>query len=243
MSDTTPAKRGRPRLAPAIEGASAPLRRRGLHEEIRAKLRSLIVEGRLAPGARLGEVELCEALGVSRTPLREALKLLEGENLVEIKPHRGARVSPLDASETADLFEAASGIEAFAARLAAERIANARLDQLALLQDRIEKALREGRLSVYSRLNAEIHREIVAASGNATLVCLHRDLLGRIERARRVALTAFGRLEESTREHRAILEALSAGSGEAAAALLGAHVRRTGEVLRDILGDTKEPSE
>lgn len=243
MSDTTSTKRGRPRLAPAIKGAPSPLRRRGLHEEIRAKLRSLIIQGRLAPGARLGEVELCETLGVSRTPLREALKLLEGENLVEIRPHRGARVTLLDASETGDLFEAASGIEAFAARLAAERITNEQLDRLNLLQERIEKALREGRLSVYSRLNAEIHRDIVAASGNATLACLHHDLLGRIERARRVALTALGRLEESTREHRAILEALSTGNGAAAAALLGAHVRRTGEVARNILGAAKELSE
>lgn len=243
MTNQTPAKRGRPRLAPATADTPIPLRRRSLHEEIRTKLRSMIIKGQLAPGTRLGEVELCDMLGVSRTPLREALKLLEGENLVEIRPHRGARVTMLDASETADLFEAASGIEAFAARLAANRITPEELDQLGLLQDRIEKAMREGRQAVYSRLNAEIHRDIVAASGNSTLTVIHRDLLGRIERARRVALTAFGRPEESIDEHRAILDAIAAKDGDRAAELLGAHVRRTGEVLQGILAKPPETGE
>lgn len=203
----------------------------GLHAEAHRRLRAMIVQGRLAPGARVAEVPLCEALGVSRTPLREALKLLAAEGLIELRPGRGARVAPMKPKEIEDLFETVSGLERVAAEHAARRLTPAELRRLGRLQARMERHHEQGNLEDYFQLNQQIHRLIVAGAKNAVLSATHDQLLARVERARYFALGWRSRWEESVSEHRGVLAALEVGDSERAGALLAAHVLRTGQVV------------
>ena len=159
-------KRGRPRKVLGVGGAMADrtrLQRTSLHERATERLRTLIVRGDLAPDSVLIESELCDLLGVSRTPLREALKLLAVQGLVELRQNRSARIPPIREEDIRDLFEAVSGIERVAAELAARKITPARLDGLRRLQDEIERHFAQGDLQAYFTVNQEIHRAIVAA--------------------------------------------------------------------------------
>ena len=241
-------KPGRERKAPKRQGLAAlrarALRvpRTGLHEQAAKKLRTLIVRGDLLPGEPLLEVGLSEALGISRTPLREALKQLAAEGLVELRLNRGAMVAPLRREELLELFEAVSSIERCAAELAALRITAPDLERLEALQARIEGHRERGELRDYFEINQQIHSAIVSFARNNVLKASHDALLARAERARFLALSADGRWEESVREHRQILAALKARDAERAGRLLGHHVRRTGEIVADTLTKGKTAS-
>lgn len=214
--------------------------RAGLHEQAANELRTLIVRGDLAPGAPLLEVGLSEALGVSRTPLREALKQLAAEGLVVLRLNRGAVVAPLHHEELTELFEAVSGIERCAAELAAARMTVQDVARLEMLQKRIERHRERGELRDYFEINQEIHRTIVGFARNNVLKASHDALLARAERARFLALSADGRWDESVREHRQILAALKARDAARAGRLLGEHVRRTGETVAETLTKGKQ---
>jgi DNA-binding GntR family transcriptional regulator len=207
--------------------------RTGLHEQAARKLRALIVRGDLSPGEALLEVSLSEALGISRTPLREALKQLAAEGLVELRLNRGAVVAPLRPDELIELFEAVSGIERCAAELAAHRMTASDMQRLEALQKRIERHHGRGELRDYFEANHQIHSAIVGFARNSVLKASHEALLARAERARFFALAADGRWDESVHEHRQILAALRARDAEQAGRLLGQHVRRTGEIVAD----------
>ena len=237
------------RKAPKRRSGMAALRARtlrvprtGLHEQAANKLRTLIVRGDLAPGEPLLEVGLSEALGISRTPLREALKQLAAEGLVELRLNRGAVVAPLRYDELAELFEAVSGIERCAAELAAVRMTAQDVDRLEVLQARIERHHGRGELRDYFEINQQIHSAIVGFARNSVLKASHEALLARAERARFFALSAHGRWDESVREHRQVLAALKAGDAARAGHLLGQHVRRTGETVAETLAKRKEIS-
>ncbi|MBP2231117.1 DNA-binding GntR family transcriptional regulator [Azospirillum agricola] len=219
----------------APDAGSIPRRRRApppsLAEMAVDRLRGMIIYGDLAPSARLIEPELSERLGISRTPLREALKLLAAEGLVMLRPNRNAIVAPLDAAELTHLFEAEGCIESFAARLAAERMTAADLRRLRGFQGRIEALQGAGALEEYFDINQKIHRLIVSSAKNPALAEAHDRLLGRLARARYFALGAQGRWRESVLEHREILTALESRDGDTAQRLFVQHVGRTGEVV------------
>lgn len=198
------------------------------------ELRRMIVRGHLAPGERLIEPELCETLGLSRTPLREALTLLASEGLVVLRRNRNAMVTLFDARELEHLFEVEAGIESFAIALAAQRMTNTELKRIEALQERMEKLHGSGDLDAYFELNQRVHAMIVAGARNPVLEETHRRLIGRLERARYAALGKSGRWQESAHEHREILEALKARDGQRAQRLLLAHVQHTGEVIAAI---------
>jgi DNA-binding GntR family transcriptional regulator len=227
--DDPPASRARAPLAALRR--QLRIARAGLYTEARQRLRAMIVQGRLAPGERISEAPLSEALGVSRTPLREALKLLAAEGLIDLRPGRGARVALMSLEETAALFEAVAGIERVAAELAAARLTAGDLRRLVRLQSRMEQHHEGGNLEEYFQLNQQIHGLIVAGAKNPVLKATHDHLLGRVERARYFALASRARWDESVREHRDVLAALEARDGERAGRLLAAHVQRTGEVV------------
>lgn len=207
----------------------------GLHEEARARLRRMIVRGQLLPGGSLGEVGLSHSLGISRTPLREALKLLSTEGLVELRANRGAFVMPMEASGIADLFEVASGLERLAGELAALRHTDVDLDRLRRLQAELEVHHDDGDRERYFETNQQIHRAIVRMSGNEVLRTTHELLFARVERVRFFALGAHGRWGESVREHRDILSALAARDAARAGDALARHVRRTGTQAQRLL--------
>jgi DNA-binding GntR family transcriptional regulator len=214
------------------------LRRAGLHERAAVRMRAMIVSGELTPGSLVQETRLSEALGVSRTPLREAMKLLAAEGLVELRPNRSPRIAKIETDRVFELFEALAGIERLAAELAAQRATDRELQRLRLLQTRMEKHHRDGRLDDYFAINGEIHGLIVRAAHNAPLREAHETLLSRAERARYLALGAERRWSNSVEEHAAILVALEARDGETAGRLLSAHVQRTGTALWEVLAKT-----
>lgn len=237
MSPTMTFDDDRPDDTPDTSLDTAPPRRRRaippppLADMAVDRLRDMIIYGELAPSARLIEPELSEKLGISRTPLREALKLLAADGLVMLRPNRNAIVAPLDAAELTHLFEAEGCIESFAARLAAERMTAADLRRLRGFQEKIEALQGAGALEEYFAINQKIHRLIVSSAKNPALVEAHDRLLGRLARARYFALGAQGRWKESVLEHREILAALEARDGKTAEHLFVHHVGRTGEVV------------
>jgi DNA-binding GntR family transcriptional regulator len=229
----------RRRAVTALQRRALRVPRTGLHEHAARKLRTLIVRGDLLPGEPLLEVNLSEALGISRTPLREALKQLAAEGLVELQLNRSAVVAPLRREELTELFEAVSGIERCAAELAALRMTEQDVERLEALQMRIERHHERGELRDYFEANQQIHGTIVGFARNSVLKASHDALLARVERARLFALSADGRWEESVQEHRQILAALKARDAERAGQLLARHVRRTGEIVADTLTQKK----
>jgi len=214
------------------------LKRTGLHTRAAARMRAMIIRGELVPGSPTRETKLATALGVSRTPLREAMKLLAAEGLVELRPNRSPRIADIDTDRMFELFEALAGIERLAAELAAQRATERELQRLRLLQTRMEKHHRDGRLDDYFAINGEIHGLIVRAARNAPLREAHETLLSRAERARYLALGAERRWSNSVEEHAAILVALETRDGETAGRLLSAHVQRTGTALWEVLAKT-----
>ncbi|MBB3139172.1 GntR family transcriptional regulator [Halomonas organivorans] len=219
-------------------GSATAARRRiqttSLAQEAYRILQRMIVHGELAPGARIVEPALCEQLGISRTPLREALRMLASEGLIATRRNRNAVVTRIDPTELEHLFEVEAGIESLAVGLAAERMTNTELKQLESLQERLERLLAKGDRDAYFALNQRIHALLVAGAKNPVLEETHRRLLGRLERARYLALDRLGRWKESTDEHRAILEALKTRDAERARRLLSDHVRHTGESITAI---------
>jgi DNA-binding GntR family transcriptional regulator len=233
---------GRRRGVASLQRRALRVPRTGLHEQAARKLRALIVRGDLLPGEALLEVSLSEALGISRTPLREALKQLAAEGLVELRLNRGAVVAPLRPDELIELFEAVSGIERCAAELAAHRMTASDMQRLEALQKRIERHHGRGELRDYFEANQQIHSAIVGFARNSVLKAAHEALLARAERARFFALSADGRWDESVHEHRQVLAALWARDAEQAGRLLARHVRRTGEIVADRLTNKETAS-
>ena len=215
-----------------IEAPLVPIRRRPLHDEATERIRDLIVEGRLAAGEWINEAELCQQLQISRTPLREAIKVLATEGLVELVPRRGARVAQLSLRELTDLFEALAGVEGLAAELAAERISATDLEKLHELQATIEQSHKARNRLAYFHENHELHVAIVRCSGNSAIVDIHARLIARVRRARYQAILSEARWSASVEEHAQILAALARRDARRAGELMRQHVAHTGLVVR-----------
>jgi DNA-binding GntR family transcriptional regulator len=207
-------------------------RRVNLHDTVVGRLRGLIVEGTLAPGARVAERQLCESLGISRTPLREALKVLASEGLVELLPNRGARVARLDERDIEDMFQVMGALEALAGTLACMHISETELAEIAALHYEMLAQYTRRLLPEYFRLNQAIHAAIVAAARNPILAATYQSLAGRIRRARYLANLSEERWRHAVEEHEAILQALQARDGARLARLLADHLHNKSAVLR-----------
>lgn len=207
-----------------------------LHATVVARLRDLMVEGGLHPGARLGERQLCEMLGVSRTPLREALKVLAAEGLVELLPNRGARVALLDETDIENMFQVMGALEALAGTLACARISEVELAEIAALHYEMLAQYTRRRLPEYFRLNQAIHEAIIAAARNPILTSTYQGLAIRIRRARYLANLSEERWRKAVAEHEAILAALQTRDGARVAELLNQHLKNKSAVLRSGLG-------
>jgi len=220
--------------APALEidRPAVPIRRKPLHDEATERIRDMIVEGRLAAGDWINEADLCQQLQISRTPLREALKVLATEGLVELVPRRGAHVAQLSTGELVDLFEALSGIEGYAAELAATRMSAGDLERLRQLQVRIEQRHKARDRLAYFRENHELHVAIIRCSGNSAIVDIHARLIARVRRGRYQALLSEARWKDSVEEHAQILAAFENRDARRAGELMRQHVAHTGDVVR-----------
>ncbi|MEZ5729907.1 MAG: GntR family transcriptional regulator [Burkholderiaceae bacterium] len=200
------------------------LERRALHEEVAERLRELITEGRLEPGARLNERLLCEGLGVSRTPLREAFKSLAAERLIELTPNRGARVIVLSEASIRELFELMGALEGLSGQLAAERRTPADRRRIRRLHEQMLDAHASGELPAYYRLNREIHEAINRCARNAELTETYRAVNTRIQNLRFRSNFNQSKWDQAVREHERMLAFLDAGDSIALRAELERHL-------------------
>jgi DNA-binding GntR family transcriptional regulator len=209
----------------------APIPKRYLHDEVADRLRELIREGELEPRARVNELELSERFGISRTPLREAIKILATEGLLELLPNKGARVASISEDETNEVVEVVAGLEATAAELACRAITDAEIEAIAAKHARMVEAWRAEDNLRYFTLNREIHEAIMAASRNATLQGIYATLSGRIQRARYAAHKTPEQWRRAVDEHEEMIRLLCARDGEALAALVRRHIRGKAELI------------
>jgi DNA-binding GntR family transcriptional regulator len=217
---------------PAGTSASAsalldiPIARPALHDEVTARLRDLIVENRIQPGERVPELEIAARLGVSRTPIREALKVLAAEGLVEMQPLRGAIVRGFSAKDAQDMLRVIALLEEFAGREACGAPA-ADIAAVQALHERMREHHRRRERQPYFALNQQIHQAIVALARNETLSAMHAQLGQRMRRIRYVGNSEPANWDAAMAEHEAMMQALAARDADAMAAAMRAHLLNT----------------
>ena len=201
-----------------------PAGRRGkLHGSAVQTLRAMIVAGQIRPGDPLREQELCDELGISRTPLREAIRTLAREGLVKLFPNRSAICAPVDIEEVGDLFQTISHIESLGAMLACQRATDHDIDAIFELHRRMMKWFEQRQLRRYIEANQAIHRRLIEASRNVVLVEMWELLAPRVERARLLTNLYPHRWDAAVDEHEQMLVALKARDGNTLAVLMSDH--------------------
>ena len=211
--------------AAPFEGVgSVTIKREALHSAVTTALRKLIVEGTLSPGTRLNERDLCASLGVSRTPLREALKSLAAEGLVEHQPNRGAVVPVLGVSDISDAFELLGCLEGFAGELACARITAAQLADLKALNVSMLACHARADLPGYYALNQQIHDRINEAAGNASLRQTYIAVNRRLQALRFRSNHDPKKWQRAVADHERMIEALEARDGVLMSSILRAHL-------------------
>ncbi len=213
-----------------------------LHEQVALRLRQMLVEGEIPPGAKLNERELCEVLHISRTPLREAIKMLAAEGLVELLPNRGSVAVALDEDDVRHTFEVMAGLEAMSGQLAAERITDAELAEIEALHFEMMAAYMRRDLSAYYRLNAAIHRAINAAARNPVLTATYTQVNARLQALRFRSNQDGEKWQRAVQEHEAMVAALKARDGAALARVLTQHLHHKRDVVLEQLRSNAAPA-
>lgn len=205
-----------------------------LHDEVAAQLRDLIFAGDLLPGSFVDEVAMAERLEISRTPLREALKVLAAEGLVRHEPRRGCFVSQVTEQDLDEIFPVIALLEGRCAFEAARNATAADLEALEALHVRLNKHAKAGRITLYYEVNFAIHEAIIALANNRWLAQVIADLRKILKLARLQQLHAPGRLQQSLSEHMTVFAALKARDPEGAEAAMKTHLIRQREALREL---------
>lgn len=211
------------------------INRRSLHDEVVGHLRALILAGELVPGQKVPEAHLCERFGVSRTPLREALKVLASENLVQLLPNRGAVVARMTRQQIDELFPIMGALEALAGELACQNIKPRQLEGIRRLHQAMLVHYRDDDWHGYAKLNREIHERIFAIADNAALTGLYHQLMVRIRNVRFSAKSSPQGWRDAVEDHEAMVRALEVRDGEALARILKIHLRRKADVVEEAL--------
>jgi DNA-binding GntR family transcriptional regulator len=205
------------------------IQRRSLHLELVERIRPLIVEGRLAAGVKVPEKDLCEQFNVSRTPMREALKVLAVEGLVRLEPNRGAWVTVVTIEEVEEVFPILGALEALSGELACANFEQSEIAAIRTLHDRMVRSFGDRDLNRYFTINQDIHRAILAASRNATLMNTCEALSARMQRARYAANMSDARWKAAVEEHERIIECVEARDGKKLSAVLLEHMKNKQE--------------
>lgn len=213
-----------------------PIRRRSLHDELVGRLREMIIEGHLAPGEKLSEQALGDQFHVSRTPLREALKVLATEGLIDIRPNRGASVAPLTIADLDEAFPIMGALEALSGELACRNATDEQIARAQALHRQMVERYQAGALSAYFRLNEKIHEIILEAAANPTLEKMQHSLAGRVRRARYMANMSPARWQQAVDEHEAIIAAFAARDGKGLGKILKRHLANKLEAVKVALG-------
>ncbi len=205
-----------------------------LHHEVANTLREQIFAGLLAPGAFLDEVALCQTLEISRTPLREALKVLTAEGLLRHEARRGCFVSVVTEQDLDDIFPVIALLEGRCAFEAARNATDADLVELATLHEQLGSHARAGRITDYYACNFAIHEAIILLANNRWLAQSIADLRKILKLSRLQSLAAPGRLAQSLSEHMTVFAALKSRDSEGADAAMRTHLSRQREALRGL---------
>lgn len=209
----------------AVTSELDALERSGLHERIAERLRERIIDGRLLPGAHLNERVLCEQLQVSRTPLREAFRMLAGEGVIHLIPNRGAVVATLDRAEVDHAFELMASLEALSGELAAQRATEAEIQAVRRLQTAMEQAHARHDLARYYRINRDIHALLVRSARNPVLAETHERLNARLQALRFRSNLNRDKWDAAVAEHARMVALLEARDARGLSTLMRRHLR------------------
>lgn len=193
-------------------------------ERLAEQVSNAILAGEFSPGARLDEQQLAQRFGVSRTPVREALRQLATSGLIELRPRRGALVASLTHEEVETMFAAMAEMEGACARLSALRMTPAERNQLEALQDSMSMLVHAGDPDAYADANQTFHQAIYAGAHNAVIADFTTSLRRRLAPFRRAQFRTHGRLPKSHAEHGVVVKAILAGDAAGAQAAMLHHV-------------------
>lgn len=197
-----------------------------LYMQVADRLRDQIYQHELIPGDPIDEMALCERFGISRTPLREALKVLDSEGLIELIPRRGSFVRSMDIEELNELFPVMVVLEGLCAREAVENCTAQDLQQLETMHEKLENYVKESNIDAYYEQNFVFHQAVQDLSANKWLQRVIGDLRKVLRLARHMQLTIPGRLEESLEEHRQIMQAFSKHDSDMADQNMQKHLKQ-----------------
>jgi DNA-binding GntR family transcriptional regulator len=214
---------------------SEPIVRRSLHDEVASRVRDMIIEGALEPGARIYEEQLAKTLGVSRTPMREALKTLASEGLVELAAARGALVKRFSPKDVRDMLDVLAVLESFAARLACKEASDDQIAELRDLHDRMVAFFKAKNRLEYYKLNQDFHSGVLRLSGNAALQSAHLAIQSRLKRIRYIGNSEPRKWKDAMSEHEEMIRRLEARDAAGLAAILALHMEHTWERVKAIL--------
>ena len=220
---------------PAAAPELTALERTVLHERIAERLRDLITDGSLAPGAHLNERVLCDQLQVSRTPLREAFRTLAGEGVIHLIPNRGAVVARLDRAEVDHAFELMASLEALSGELAAQRATAAEIQAIRRMHQTLVQAHARRDLNRYYRINRDIHAALVRCARNPMLAETHQRLNARLQALRFRSNLNPDKWDVAVAEHARMLELLEARDARGLAALMRKHLKAKQAVVTEQL--------
>lgn len=199
---------------------------RPLREIVYEQLKMQILTGKIIPGTRMMEVELAEEMGVSRTPVREAIRKLEKEGLVTIEPRRGAYASDISVKDMVDTLEVREDLEALAAALAAERMTPEQLEELQRIASGYTEAIKNSDTEKIISFDELFHKHIVSCSGNKTLMQISETVQELALRFRYLYYDDFSRYANMPVEHKQIIDAITSGDAETAKETADSHVKR-----------------
>lgn len=202
-----------------------------LYQEVAERLRQKIFAHELTPGTWIDEQKLAEQYGISRTPLREALKVLASEGMVDLKPRRGCYVTEISRQDLDDIFPLIALLEGRCAAEAVRRARTAEIRELKTIHERLEAAARDGRIDAFFEANQEFHKRIQELANNRWLLSVIQDLRKVLKLSRMHSLSLEGRLQQSLEEHRGIMAALEAGDAIKVEKLMHDHLLSGREAL------------
>ncbi len=224
-----------PRLVPIRLDNYKPLR-----EMVFESMREAIIQGRLKPGERLMEIQLADEMGVSRTPIREAIRKLELEGFVVMVPRKGAFVAGISVKDIVDVFEVRAALEALAAGLAAERITPDELEELERSLVAISEVSTKDDIDAMVETDTNFHELIYRASRNERLFQIVIHLKEQIQRFRTTSLSQPGRSKDALEEHRKMVEAISDRNVEVAQNLAREHIENAEQSMLNALREDKQ---
>jgi len=198
-------------------------------------LMSAIMQGQLSPGERLLEVQLADEMGVSRTPVREAIRRLELEGFVVMVPRKGAYVAGLSINYVEEVYEIRTVLETLAVRLAAQRMQPADYAQLDELSEKMRATWQEGNVDNWVSLDASFHELLYKFSRNERLVAMMNNIMEQLSRYRIISLANVEVRHNSLSEHQELIEALKRHDSEAAATAVAMHIENTKQSLINML--------